>query len=546
MDRTRLPLLIAAFLMLGGIWRTPNIRHNRSGMPGLAGSTFQSNETAASNIKGLPFLTFGPSGSGAQYTYNGTDAGVTLNAMGAALKAGNGGTIQIFGGIGQSYLITTPVIFYNSVNYIGDNATLKNTNLLNPFTTDTTNAYYSGVIQSLNLDGNNVAGVTCFTVLSAHRSLFQDIQVQNCNAAPTTVTVTGSPFTWTNPSGTVGAYVKYYDDATSTTTAIVVNSVSQTISSAVGNPYGTFYVPPSATIVVTYTTTLTNPHMFVCNGIGWNLAVSTSLTGIPFGINQYVNSQNSFVDCCAETCSIGMLWTGHVTPRYSVTDNTFIGFSQHNSNFVGLLALNTTDSNTMVQTVLQTSGTGSVGFLYNALDPTTNQTNYDDRCFALSVDPGTGMTNCIGVMVNACATPGLMIDPYEPDPTIPFPYVVNYGPGHGGKVYSYLRDVQNRQTYAASGSYGSGTLSAALAFSKGMIAIAFSSGVANVNLTQRPLIWIVKGGLVTAIAINGQDCNVTATTWTTIPYFIVTIGLGDSLTVTTSSGNPGFYGATMI
>src|ERR1700691_915445 len=93
----------------------------------------------------LPFVTVGGPGSSFPVEQYGNDAGRAVNAAGEFLKSSKRGTVYISGGIGTTYRVTTQMVFYDTVNYVGDGITLQAApTLLNPFTTDPVNAYFSG------------------------------------------------------------------------------------------------------------------------------------------------------------------------------------------------------------------------------------------------------------------------------------------------------------------------------------------------------------------------------------------------------------------
>lgn len=141
-----------------------------------------------SQLKKLYTYVVGPSGSGADYIYNGTDIGVALNAsITALLASGNDyGSIYVMPGI---YTLTTQLVFRNKSNISLIGSGIENTRFVaNGFTTplldmvSTTGPYrYKQIIKGFTLDNTTPAAGSIGVRFGLNSDmLVEDVLVKNC------------------------------------------------------------------------------------------------------------------------------------------------------------------------------------------------------------------------------------------------------------------------------------------------------------------------------------------------------------------------------
>jgi hypothetical protein len=390
------------------------------------------------------------------------------------------------------------LVFFATVNYVGDGITLKAApTLVNPFTTDPSNLYYSGHIASMTLDGNNVPGTTVLTCISMQHCTFIDIVVQNANAPLTTVPVGGSPTVWKNPSAAVPAYVLVYGGKVS---GVAVNG------SPTGNTRGVFCVGPGATLSVAWSEA---PTVSVSNGTGVLLIVNTSI-GASLGSRKQWNGSNAFVSFGIRECSVGWVLSGALEGG-QVTNNTWTESSTMFCNVCAVAYVNNCDSNTWVETQLKISGPGAVAIAFNLLTPAEDAQVYFNRHLACSIDT-VNSDSQIGVLLNANKAKPNFILLYQPNAGVPTP-VVNNNRGR-----AYLNDVVNKVKYLYSGPRNGST----------WFAETYpGSDVPFTNPNPFALLLSVQGGAITAIRLNGLSLGMTSGVFPLKP--------GDSLTCTSSS-----------
>jgi hypothetical protein len=454
-----------------------------------------------------PFVTVGGSGSNFPIAQYGGDAGIAVNAAGALLKAAQGGTVYILGGIGTTYIVSTQLVFYATVNYVGDGITLKAApTLANPFTTDPTNLYYSGHIASMTLDGNNVPGTTVLTCISTQHCTFMDVVVQNANAPLTVIAAGNSPTVWKNPSATAPAYVLVYGGKV---TGITVGGAPT------GNTGGVFYVAPSASLSVAWTSA---PSVSISNGTGVLLIVNTAI-GAALGSRKQWNGSNAFLSFAVRECSVGWVLSGALAGG-QVTNNTWTESSTMFCNVCAVAYVNNCDSNTWVETQLKISGPGAVAIAFNLLNPTDDTQVYFNRHWACSIDTVNSESQ-IGVLINANKAKPNFILLYQPNADVPTP-VVNNNRGR-----AFINDVVNKVKYIYSGPR------------KGSAWFAETypgSNVPFVNPNPFSILMSVQGGGITAIQLNGLSLGMTSGVFPLKP--------GDSITCT-SSGVPTVFSSLL-
>jgi hypothetical protein len=447
----------------------------------------------------LPFVTVGGPGSSFPVEQYGNDAGKAVNAAGAFLKSSKGGTVYISGGIGTTYRVTTQMVFYDTVNYVGDGITLQAApTLLNPFTTDPVNAYFSGYISGMTLDGSNVPGTVVLSCISIQYCTFVDLLIRNANAPLSSVAPGTSPTLWKNPSATRPAYVQVYGGKV---TGIEVNGV------AVGGTAGVFYVPPSGGLSIAWAQA---PTVNVSNGTGV-LLTSDPAINPPALTNKRNNSTNAFLSCAVHSCSMGWVLSGALAGG-QVTNNTWTQSSTQFCSVCAIAYVNNCDSNTWVETQLKLHTVGGVAVAFNLLTPGADAQVYYNRHLACSIDSSNSAFQ-IGVLLNANQAKPNFILMYQPNPELPIPVVV------ANRTRAYLNDVVNQVKH--------------LYFGKRSGIDWFAetypgSNVPFTNSTPFCLLLSVQGGAVTAVRLNGLPVGTTGGLFPLKP--------GDSLTCT--SGSP--------
>jgi hypothetical protein len=409
-------------------------------MANVADSSIQLGPIAKS-LPGLPFVTVGPAGS--NYPYDGIDIGASINAAGLAFKNATGGTVFISGGVGTVYTVATQVVFYNTVNYIGDGVTLKAASILsNPFTTDTNDVYWSGVIAGLTLDAHAVAGSACFNVISAQQSTFYDLHIQNASGGAG-IPVTASPFTYTN--GTSIAQIIQVKANGAKISALAVNGASQD-GVVLTQDYGIFIVNPGNSIVITYS--LATPTLIRCS-IGLLMTVSATIAphNSTSGRN---NSGNSFLSLTLTACQVGVVFQGDPVASKQCTNHVFSSLQQYGSTAAALVFAGNCDSITLTEAKLHIQGVGTQGVVFNCYNPSNDQACYFNRIYACSIDTDASSSQ-IGVVHNSNHSKPNYIEHFQPNSNIGIPV----------KFYAttanncYIRDQVNYVTYIQFGRRGS-------------------------------------------------------------------------------------------
>jgi hypothetical protein len=457
---------------------------------------------AARSIPGIsgtsPFVTVGGANANFPVEQYGNDAGLAVNAAGSLLKAAHGGTVYIVGGIGTVFAVSTQLIFYNSVNYIGDGVTLKAApNLVNPFTTDPLNAYYSGYIASLTLDGSDVPGTTILTCISIQYCTFADVIVQNANAPVIPVPIGRSPTAWQNPSSTVPAFVQVFGGKV---TGISINGA------ATGMDAGLVYVPPSGTLSVVWAEA---PTINVSNGTAVLLTANQTI-GAPPQSNKRFCATNCFESIHIRGCSIGWILSGALEAA-QVTNNIWTESSTMFCTVCAIAYVNNCDSNSWLETQLKISGNGAVAIAFNLLTPTADAQVYFNRHLFCSVDT-SNFEGQIGVQLNANQSRPNFILLYQPNPQVPVP-VANYN-----RSRAFIHDVVNKSKYVLHGNRtGSGWRPEEYP----------GSNAPFTNSTPFSMLLLVQGGGISAIRLNGQLLGMTGGLFPLKP--------GDSLVCTSSS-----------
>jgi hypothetical protein len=456
---------------------------------------------------GLPFVTVGGPAANFPVAQYGGDAGQAVNAAGALLKAAKGGTVYIHGGIGTTYVVSTRLIFYDSVNYVGDGITLQAApTLMNPFTTDPVNAYYSGYVASMTLDGSNVPGTTVLTCISIQYCTFVDVLVRNANAPLTSVAPGTSPTAWKNPSSTVPAYVQIYGGKV---TGISANG------NATGGTAGVFYVAPSGALSVAWTEA---PTINVSNGTGVLLTANPAIAPPP-QTNKRNNSTNAFLSFAVHSCSVGWILAGALA-QGQVTNNTWTQSSTQFCNVCAIAYVNNCDSNTWVESQLKLHAFGAVAVAFNLLSPAADTQVYYNRHLACSIDSSNSNFQ-IGVLLNANQAKPNFILMYQPNPELPIPVVVT------NRSRAFLNDVVNQVKHVYFGKRSG----------LGWFAENYpGSNVPFTNPTPFCMLISVQGGGVTVIRLNGLPLGMTAGLFPLKP--------GDSLTCT-SSANPSTFSSML-
>jgi hypothetical protein len=306
-----------------------------------------------------------------------------INEAGAAAQiAKMPSNVYIYGGPNTTITVTSQVVFKNGVSYIGDGVQLcAGGGLLNPFTTDTTAVYFRGRVQGLVLNGNNYTGTTVFTIVNAQRSVFESVVVEGANATLTAVSVSSSPTTYAN----LNAWPQVVNVYGGTVTGITLGTV------ALGDTAGAFWVPSLGSITVSWSG---KPLIWASNGIGWFLTSGTNGATSPWAGN-YNCGGNNFIECTAETCSVGWIQYG-LTSSTHVTDNHIHELYVHAANILGMGFVYASDTNTYDRLEMSLSssangtvgvnGTGAVMVALNMLNPTVEEYIYANHIYLCSLD----------------------------------------------------------------------------------------------------------------------------------------------------------------
>jgi hypothetical protein len=436
--------------------------------------------------------TTGMLNGGADFGPDTSTAGVLTQTGGlaeatTAVFAAGGGSVYITGGIGNAITVLTPLTFLNTVQYIGDGVALKaGPGLLNPFTTDTTNAYWSGNVSNLTLDGNNVPGTTVFTVLSAKIGTFTDLIIQN--AASSNIALTGSPFTYTN--GTTLPQ----------TLQLVGGTVSAVSSNGVaGAPTGTqvYTILPGNTLVVTYTVA---PTLTLC-GVGLLLTVSSTIT--PHGSLGRECGSNIFNQIYVTACSVGMVWSGLPTGPIEVTNNGFFDFAQDPLGVVGvgvaaIVSANNNDTQFMVRCKLALGLKANMwGIALNTFSPNTDAVTYQNHWYDVSVD-ANNVAGQVG-LAWAKSTSGLpnLCDHFVSGPSFPLNVMLI-----NDTSKCRINDQQGKKTWLRGALGSSGD---AFAAPPGGYP---GNGGTFTNNDVFPVLLNIQGGTISAITMNGQSTGI--------------------------------------
>jgi hypothetical protein len=351
------------------------------------------NALTVGTANGLPFVVVGPAGSNYPYSAYSNDIGAALNAAGAALKAAKGGSVYIVGGVGTVYTVATQVVFYNTVNYIGDGVTLQAAaSLSNPFITDTTNVYFSGIIAGLTLAGNAVAGSCILNLVSCQTSTFYDLYIQGASAGVTISMAGGSPVTYTN-SSTIPQVVQVNANG-ATISALVVNGQAQNATTR-ALAYQVYTVLPTNTLVITYT--VATPILTQC-GVGVLQSIAA-----PTQANSYYKSNNvgnTFVSVQTYNCQVGWVLQGNPngTNGTQITDNVYLDLVTAYNTIAGVVIGGNADTNTFTRITGHIKTAGAQMYVIGAYDYAAAHSCYGNVFTQTSFDTDSSATQ-IGVVI---------------------------------------------------------------------------------------------------------------------------------------------------
>lgn len=307
MNRMRLSLLIVAYLMLGGIFRVPSIRHNRRA---TSGSTFE-NGGSVNTLIGYPTYSVSSTGSassglgpwgigskGAGYSAA-TPAGQLTTTSGLNecfdyAKHAGGGVVEIAGPLS----FAGQVIFRNTVTVRGNNLPLTNT------TSGTTlNCPFLSDVDAQINEKSDLLQMQLLTNNSARNDVI-------INAAGAT-TIGASPYTYTNAT----AYYQVIAVIGGTVSQIQINGVTG------ADHFGIFAVQPGGTVNITYTA-----------GAGTTPAVAALGSGLIMGSaigNNYDLSvggdAGNGITICGWTNSAGTYLNNNASNHYLTTTVGAVG-----------------------------------------------------------------------------------------------------------------------------------------------------------------------------------------------------------------------------
>lgn len=434
--------------------------------------------TTTSQVKGPPLATVRPPDS--NYPYDGTDLGPSINAAGLALKNAHGGTVMIRGGVNLLYPIKTQVIFYDTVNYIGDGAYFQaQSGLANPFTTDTATPYKSGQISGLTLDGGNVAGTTVFACPSAQESIFSDLVVKNASVGLGIIVSRGA-HTYTNSSAL--PQIIQLNSNGATVSAISANSHPQS-GAVLTETIGLFCVLPGNALQITYTGA--TPILTQC-AIG---VLMNCQSGV-------LNASNTFVNPYVTNCQVGPVHSGDVAGSRQCTNNVYTNLIQDTATVAAIIFAGNTDSNVMTRAKLRITANNAIGIWYNACNPTADARVYFNVIEHASVDT-LNPNGQIGVVTGKNTQKPNVINRFQPDGAIPTSTVVLFAQGANIKVVDYTNGLTVLTSQTRSGSSWTPETYP-------------GSGSGFKNVAYFPMLLLIGGGTITAISVKDQVTGLTS------------------------------------